>query len=295
MQKITFFRSPAPDGTEAATDYLSEIADSLDLTNQLAGINLESLMRDCVEYNLQLLKDTQGKGYDIILKDTGYLTGEWCGFTTARAYLNGGLPSNLKGFFEGVGGINCFVSYKDDAGKPLRMFYNGSPIILKEIHERMDCLRLEFSVQDVLDGNQSPMAGDIVLLDWHNDNNADHIQMVYSYNQENKNLVVIEGNGTSFVNTDQVMPPDTATKSDGLSQEDRLQIVQTEMGDTNWNRPAYGGTWIGLTAYNINEALANQTGSGVRCRIVKFVRPSAMDFLTLKNVIYDSPYHIYNK
>jgi len=42
----------------------------------------------------------------------------------------------------------------------------------------------EFTVQDIIDGNQSPVAGDIVLLDWHNDNNADHIQMVYSYNEE---------------------------------------------------------------------------------------------------------------
>lgn len=295
MQKTFFFRSPSPDGTEAATDSLSETIEALDLTNQLSAISLESKLEDCAEYNLQLLKDTQGNGRETILKDTGSSPGEWCGFTAARAYLYGGLPRPFKTFFEGVGGINCFVSYKDDAGKDLKMFYNGNSVLLKEIHERLDCLRIEYTVQDVLDGNQCPIAGDIVLLDWHGDKNADHIQMVYSFNEDNGNMVVLEGNGTSFVNTDQVTSVDSNVKTDGLSQADRLNIVQQEMDDTNWNKPAYTGTWMGLTAYTINDALANQTGTGVRCRIVKFVRPSAMDFLNLEGVTYDSPYHGINK
>lgn len=234
---------------------------------------------------------------------------EWCGYTVWYGLQYANANSTLKQFFEGVGGINNFVNYQHDGinNKDLKfkVTNTGDKIDLKSFHTKLGCLRKSFTVADVIANRETPQAGDIVLLDNGGGPEANHIQMVYSYNSISTNLIIIEGNGTGFVKRKTAVRaddkvPSNPIKNDGLTRIARLMFVRLELegaklpGTYDWNDPTEYPTHVGVSAYNLTAHQVPPRDANAPLKIVKFVRPSKMDFIpTVLNqgILYQSPYH----
>jgi hypothetical protein len=295
--------------------------DSLEgkIRRQINSVSLTDSMQSAAEHTMTNLQQASGSlsALDVLKKnivDTSIPNSKaaWCGFTAWYAYQHSNMNRTLQQFFEGVGGVNCFVNYKDDRQNDLtfKIGQKGTPLNLKDFHTALGILRVSYTVEDVINGTQTPQAGDIVLVDNGGDPAANHIQMVYRYdatsNADSKKLVVIEGNAQSFIHRNSNVLTDdkiarTPIRNDGLSRWNRLEIVRTVLGDTQingkfaWNDPGINGniTTVGVSAYDLVKHQQQPRDANAPLKIVKFVRPSAMDFIDKAddNIIYKSPYY----
>lgn len=228
----------------------------------------------------------------------------WCGYTVAHFYRQAGADEKLLSkYFGGVAGLLDYGSYyritfdqrtgelitRSGSAKATKIAdENGEFVDLEQFHSTQNALRKITLFSEIQQGGPLDIIpGDIVLFDHKGKAGPDHIQIVYSWDEADRVLIVIDGNGASFVMRETGASEATLSESDiskdGIAKVEKLQILNEKLGvDLMYTYDSAKEGRFGITMHRL--VAANQINTlGINsesehARIWALIRPSVIDF-----------------
>jgi len=174
----------------------------------LSAIQLEAVMR------AEAYLDDPKKAHEDAYKAVGMeAADEWCGFFVVNNWMTSQFDKDLRGGLFHTLNIPPFFSYEYVADNPGQkgssrskkwMWADNSWQVVEDYHNARGAPRTWMGAQAIHDAiaADQPLdirSGDVVLLDHSGSPEADHIQMVESYDPATRHLTYIDGNGGGYV------------------------------------------------------------------------------------------------
>ena len=269
-------------------------------TTDILGFHLAS-----VQYRLKaLLQLPLEVSKTKILRAENFTPGmEWCGATLAYAFKTAGMDSFHTGKFYHVDPLLDYGSYGSltvyGAAKNPTQITRVLPEMrdLRDVHKERGMQRKVTLWPDLQSGRALDiLPGDIVLFDRTLTGGADHIQLVMSWHPAERVLVVLDGNGKSFV-LRSVLEKQYGTnlkagvhyavaseQPEGAYRISKAQKVrwlnQFHKMDVLW--PISSSGYVGVTCHKLTadgqSNPENDTSNNPHARVFAIIRPSLMDF-----------------
>lgn len=273
--------------------------------NSATDTLLADKLSEIAAYAFSMLSLPLQKGKDMIERTENLSSGiDWCGYALAHFYRKVGADTKqLSAYFGGVGGLLNYGSYyrisydgfsgelisKTSSAKITKiMDENGEYISLEDYHLSHNSLRKITLFSEIQ--QETPLdilPGDIVLFDHKGKSGPDHIQVVYKWDETERQLMVIDGNGVSFVEratgANEVVLSGSDISKDHIAKIEKLTILNQALGlDLIYTHDEDKGGRLGITMHRLTSANQINT-SGVNsisdhARIWAIIRPSIIDF-----------------
>lgn len=227
----------------------------------------------------------------------------WCGNTLAYFYKHEGADVRVvNAYFGGAAGLASYGSYYrvgynmttgelvtcENSAKDTKISVDGANVSLEEYHAQQGALRKIILFEEIQQGEPLDiLPGDIVLFDGRNKSGPDHIQLVYQWYEDERLLIVIDGNGGGFElaesGANSVTPEGSANAShDNTLKTDKMALLTDKLGtDVIYTNDQAAGR-VGVTCHlltadnQVNPPPGNTALP--HARVWAIIRPSAVDF-----------------
>lgn len=229
---------------------------------------------------------------------------EWCGFTLAHIYKSAGMNRSHAALFPSTQGLLDFGSYYGldiyghdrPRARITRLKRTGEDI--RTVHEARGVLRHVILWTELQAGTPVDIRpGDIVLVDHLRGGGPDHIQIAVGWDEANRFLTVVDGNGGGFVSREAMTaaaggaePKAGIHYTDAPAQPKPGSIVSSaqkqrllrELTDRDVLFPTGSGGRVSISGHVLRaDAQVNPTAptaTNPHSRVFAVIRPSAMDF-----------------
>ena len=243
---------------------------------------LKEKLQEIANYAFEALSETQKT---IEHQITGGSKESWCGKAVGYFYSRAGVPRKTTSQFLNTRNIALFGSYGrmsfDQTGE-LRKDYPENTE-LKEQQTAQDAARKIITFEDIeSEYDLDIIPGDIVLVDNSGKGGADHIQIVYKYNPDNRMLGVIDGNGGGFALSSLGLPNNDSelnkVSPDGIPVADKKQWIEDDLGISLIYQGNVAGH-VGISCHILKpEYQVRYEDNNVKHkRVWAIVRPSFLD------------------
>lgn len=243
---------------------------------------LREKLQEIANYAFEALSESQNTIEQRITKGNKE---SWCGKAVGYFYARAGAPTKTTSQFMNTSNIALFGSYGtttfDQSGE-LRSDYRENTT-LKEQHVAHDAARKMITFEDIeAEYDLDILPGDIVLVDNTGKGGADHIQIVYKYNRENRMLTVIDGNGSGFALASLGIPNNDAElrklSPDGIPVADKKQWIEDDLGISLIYQGDVGGH-VSISCHILKPEfqITHKDNALKHKRVWAIVRPSILD------------------
>jgi hypothetical protein len=227
----------------------------------------------------------------------------WCGNTLAHFYKHEGADKTIVNtYFGSTASLAAYGSYyrvgfdlttgelvvRQEPAKDPKMVVDEAQVSVEEYHAQQGSARKIILFDEIQQGTPLDiMPGDIVLSDGRNKGGPDHIQLVYQWHEEDRTLIVIDGNGGGFALADYgataLVPAGATNQShDKTLKTDKLRILADKLGTEVVFTNDQASGRVGITCHlltaehQVNPPADNP--SAPHARVWAIIRPSAIDF-----------------
>lgn len=266
---------------------------------------LTTKLQSIADFAFTLLQMSPVKGKEVIFASEHPTDpNNWCGNTLGYFYKNGGASKKIVNtYFAGTLGLSSYGSYYKvgfdmNSGELVnyqrslkipKITIDGQSIPLEEYHTQRGISRKIILFDEIQAGGELDiLPGDIVLFDGRNKSGPDHIQMVYQWDESDRTLIVIDGNGGGFAlggygaNPADPIAAGNNKSNDNTLKTDKIEILKDKLGvDVIYTNDGASGR-VGITCHILtNEHQINpptQNTSLPHARIWAIIRPSLADF-----------------
>jgi len=273
-------------------------------SNNTSG-DLISKLQSVADFAYTLLQMPLADAKNIIFKSENPSDpNNWCGNTLGYFYKNGGASKKIVNtYFAGTLGLSSYGSYykigfDGNSGelvrfaKPLKVpkiISDGTPLSLEEYHQQRGIERKIILFDEIqAGGSLDILPGDIVLFDGRNKSGPDHIQMVYQWDENDRTLIVIDGNGGGFAldgyGTNAADPNASGNNQskDNTLKTDKIKILEDKLGTGVIYTDDGASGRVGITCHILtNDHQVNPPAENTllsHARVWAVIRPSLADF-----------------